>query len=602
MIPWYSFEERYEALREAKKAYNLEKQKMCGTLNGDDLGIILPPEDRREIVNAVSGSGVPITDVILTGVEVSATHEDGAFYGPKACGENFAALLRAHPPFVDPMSTLAGAYMANFGSYRKSGWDPDIEYSRLHEEQRKYGLITGIGAPQHFCQDLKMGLELGWSGILEKIHRFRGENSPNAGEFYDGLEATALAIQDWIGRNAVHAAALADREDHAQLKTNLREIAEINHRLISEPPSTFREACQWIVWYQMAARMYNGSGAMGKIDLILEPFFKKDVAAGILTEEEAAFHIACILLRDTAYIQIGGPDVGRADVTSRLSYLVLEAAHRLRIPCNIAVAVGRDVDPGLLRRGVEIMLEDRQGTPKFIGIDNFISGFERNGYSHDLAATRAYAGCHWCAIPGREFTLNDCVKINFAAVFQVAFDELFTFENDDIGIGGVSTANLWALFLKHLRRSIEVTAEGIDFQVEHMHEVFPELVLDLLCHGPIESGIDASHGGVEFVNLCVDGAGLATVADSFAALELRVEQERLFTWEQMREFIDDDWPGKSGERARLAMNGIERYGSGGSPADRWAGSVETEFTRMVKENPTPDGHNMIPGLFSWAST
>ncbi len=59
----------------------------------------------------------------------------------------------------------------------------------------------------------------------------------------------------------------------------------------------------------------------------------------------------------------------------------------------------------------------------------------------------------------------------------------------------------------------------------HMHEVFPELVLDLLCYGPIEKGLDASHGGVEYYNLCVDGAALATVADSFAALEQRVEQE-----------------------------------------------------------------------------
>ena len=68
--------------------------------------------------------------------------------------------------------------------------------------------------------------------------------------------------------------------------------------------------------------------------------------------------------------------------------------------------------------------------------------------------------------------------------------------------------------MHHLRRAVEVIAEGLDFHMEHMHEVFPELVLDLLCYGPIEKGLDASHGGVEFYNLCVDGAALATVADS----------------------------------------------------------------------------------------
>ena len=45
----------------------------------------------------------------------------------------------------------------------------------------------------------------------------------------------------------------------------------------------------------------------------------------------------------------------------------------------------------------------------------------------------------------------------------------------------------------------------------------------MLCHGPVEKGRDATDGGVEFYNLCVDGSALATVADSFAALEQRVE-------------------------------------------------------------------------------
>ncbi len=47
--------------------------------------------------------------------------------------------------------------------------------------------------------------------------------------------------------------------------------------------------------------------------------------------------------------------------------------------------------------------------------------------------------------------------------------------------------------------------------------MFPELVLDLLCQGPIEKGLDASNGGVEFYTFGVDGAALATAADSFAA-------------------------------------------------------------------------------------
>jgi formate C-acetyltransferase len=136
----------------------------------------------------------------------------------------------------------------------------------------------------------------------------------------------------------------------------------------------------------------------------------------------------------------------------------------------------------------------------------------------------------------------------------------------------------------------------------HMHSVRPELVLDLLCHGTIERGVDASYGGVDYVNLCVDGAALATVADSFAALEQRIEHEGRLTWEQIRQHVDQDWAGAEGERVRLMMRSVPRYGSGGSLGDEYAVAITKLFTDAVKARPTPAGYNMIPGLFSWANT
>ncbi len=593
-----TYDQRIEALREAKIASNLEKQEITGSLNSDDLAFILPPHDRREVVETISGSGVPITDVIMSGVEITSNHPNGGFYGPRACGENFASLLKSHPPFIDPMSSLAGAYMTNFGSFRKGGWKPELDFSHLQEDQETYQLISGIGAPQHFCQDLTLGLELGWQGILNKINRYRQVNSSQeAQDFYAGLEAVVSGMQDWIGRNATLARQMAQDEAHPQLRRNLLEMADINDRLITQPPETFREACQWIVWYQMAARMYNGSGSLGKIDVILQPYYEREREAGLLTSKEATFHLACLLLRDTAYIQLGGPDGATKDVTNAVSFMTLEAAHWIGIPSNVAVSVGKEVNRDLLRRGVEIMFEDKKGVPKFLGIDSFAEGFARNGYPMELATQRAYSGCHWCALPGREYTLNDCVKINFGAVFQAAFEEMYTDPGGERSVDG-----LWGLFERHLHRAVAAIAKGLDFQVAHMHEVFPELVLDLLCHGPIEQGIDASHGGVEYLNLCVDGAALATVADSFGALEQRVEQEGRLTWTEIKHHLDANWEGPEGERARLMMRTTPRFGSGGSRADVWARHIEDTFTDFVKANPTPNGHNMIPGLFSWANT
>jgi formate C-acetyltransferase len=100
----------------------------------------------------------------------------------------------------------------------------------------------------------------------------------------------------------------------------------------------------------------------------------------------------------------------------------------------------------------------------------------------------------------------------------------------------------------------------------------------------------------------MDGAALATVADSFAALAQRVEAEQRMTWDEMLHLLDTDWGGDEGERARMMMRSIPRYGSGGSLADDYAVRISQLFTGLVKERPTPGGYNMIPGLFSWANT
>jgi pyruvate-formate lyase len=601
-----SYQERIDVLRATKLHITQEKQQIIGSMNHDDWGLILPPPDRREIVQTMSASGMPITDALIAGFKIKSNHPSGGFFGPKAVGENYRALLEMHPVYIDPVSSLAGGYMANFMSYRKPHWNPDLDFSFLRDDQVKYGLGPGIGAAQHFCHDLTIGFTLGWGGLLAKIRQYRELHQANEKDatllaqkmdFYDGLESIVLGMQNWIQRTADQARERYRAEANPQLRENLEAIADINARLVNEPPKTFREACQWMNWYQMAARMYNGNGALGRMDVLLQPYYDRDVALGILDDEEAIFHMACFLVRNTDYIQLGGPDEAGNDTTTHLSFLAMEAAHRLKIPANIGICVGEHSDPELLRRGVEIMFEDKCGMPKFLGIDRTTEGFMKNGYPAEVAQLRAYSGCHWSAIPGREYTLNDCVKVNFGKVFEVALKEMMA----DTSVAP-STQRLMGLYEQHLQRAVDTIAKGLDYHMERYHQVFPELFLDLLCYGPIEKGLDASHGGVEFYNLCVDGSALATVADSFAALEQRIDQEKRMSWPQIMQHLESDWAGPEGERARLMMKSIPRYGSGGSRADEYADQLSDLFTCIVKARSTPNGFNLIPGLFSWANT
>ncbi|MCL4378113.1 MAG: formate acetyltransferase [Actinobacteria bacterium] len=549
-------------------------------MDTDDKGMIPPPLDFN--------------------FKLIPNHPSGGVLGPKACGLNFRRLLENHPVYIDKNSSLAGGYMFVFwemsNPFKDRGvWNPDFSYENLHQDQKNYGIIDGIGAPHHFSQDINIGFELGWRGILDKIRHYREKNSSGNIDFYNSLENVVIGIQNWIERHAIEAEKLAAKEEKQDLKENLIEIARINRKLINEPPETFHEAVQWLAWFIMTALMYNGAAAVGAIDVFLKPYYDIDKAKGILSDDEALYHLACLLVKDNEYYQIGGTDIYGSDVTNSISFLLLEAAHLLKIPTSIYVRVHEKQNPKLLKRAVEILFEDGAGSPNFISDENINKGFMKNGYSIELARQREKNGCHWCSIPGREYTMNDVVKVNFASIFNFALKEM---ANDQKELP--STKKLWNLFIKHLEKAISTIAKGIDFHLEHMHEVFPELVLDLLCHGTIEKGLDATHGGVQFYNMCVDGAGLATVADSFAALEQRIEKEKCITWEELYGCLDNNF--KDAEHIRLLLKNIPHYGKGQTRADEFAINISKSFTKLVKEKPTPNGFNMIPGIFSWANT
>lgn len=579
----WSWQNRLGAIKARKAEQTQWKLKTYGrTMDTDDKGIEPPPD------------GYHFTP--------KPNHPSGGIFGPKACGANFRAFLENHPVCIDPMNSLAGGWVDRFDRYRKPGWHPDMPYADLQGDLKQYDIVSGIGATQHFTPDIRIGFRLGWQGILDNIRTSRTQLDESHADFLDGLADVVLGIQNFISRHAEMAAVMAEQETRPEIRKNLLEMARINRKLVTDPPMSFREACQFTAWQIVTFDMYNGAGAaLGSIDVFLKHYYDNDKHAGLLDDEEAIFHLCCLFLKDNTYYQIGGSDKFGNDRTNELSFLLLEAMHRLKIPISICVRVHERLNPKLLERSVQMLFEDRLGQPNFLGDIGTNEGFMRMGYPLELAVDREKSGCHWNAIPGREYTLNDCVKINFAKVFEVTLQEMLGSGTGDATFSGPkSVEHLWRLFSRHLERAVQTTAKGLDFHMSHMHDVFPELAMDLLCYGPVERGLDATHGGVEFVNLCVDGAGLAVVADSFAALEQRVEQDKMLSWDDIARLLETDYEGA--EVQRLMLKRVPRFGSGNSRADEYAVRIVRHFCDLVREKPTPDGFAMIPGLFSWANT
>ena len=582
-----TYEQRIDHLRAQKEEQTQEKlRRNHAYMDEDDYGSVLPPEDFH--------------------LEIEYNDpEHATFYGAELWARNFRRLLEAHPVWVDPQDALAGRWMfilqrlrpfESAVSNHNMEMAPVFDYSDLKPLQEKYGIIPGIGKMHHFAPDYQIGLRLGWGGIQEKVAECR-KNHPEAAWLYDAEEEVLLGIRSWMGRTAAHIREMEKAETDPQLRRNLQEMALANEHILTGPPQTFREACQWIAWFNMLNRTYNRAGAGTQLDVTLQPYYERDKAAGILTDEEAQFILACLFINDPTYYQIGGPAPDGADMTSALSFLILEAAHMAKTSVNLTIRVHEKLNPRLLRRGVEILLEDRKACPRFSGDASLVEGFMRNGYSRELACRRIAVGCHWMSLPGLEYTLNDLIKINFAKVMEVALDEYMSAPRAER-----STEELYDLFLRHLHIARDCVARGIDFHLSHQYLNAPELMLNLFCHGPLEKGLDASNGGMPYYNICVDGAAIGTVADSFAALEQRIEREKRLDWDTVIQALHTNFQGETGSYIQEMLHASERFGYGGSLGDKWAVRLSHDFSEMIHKERTPGGVLMIPGLFSWANT
>ena len=565
-----AYQERIDALRQTKSEHTGQQVEQRGYYDVDDDGRI-PWEEE-----------IPF--------EPETNHPAGVCRGIRCIGENFRAWLEVHPVYIHPMSALAGAWIFTTIPGVK-GWLPEDRPVHLAELHKKYHLKTGIGASNHFGPDMRIGLDLGWGGLLEKILRYRDLNRPEDTSFYDGEEALVLGVQEWIRRHVDRARQMAAEESDPILSQNLLDIAASNEHLIDHPPRTLREACQFLAWFQALDRMWGRGGALDQLDELLRPYYEKDKAAGIITDdEEVVWYIASLFYNDTHYSQIGGPDPATGkDVTSRISFLILEAAHRLKIPSNIAVRLHDGLDPDLLRKSVEYLFEDGTGCSYACskGLDE---GYARNGIPIQLARKRAKVGCNWTALPGIEYCMQDVTRMCMVTPFNLAFDEMMTASEEP------TLDALWKRYMHHLIVAIDTMKRGFDWHMERQADIWPEIVLNLFMHGTIERGLNVTAGGVDIYNICCDGVGLATVADSFAAIQQRVVEEGRLTWEELAQHLKDDY--ENSEHVRLMLKTVPRYGSGNSKGDAWAKKVARTYTDLVRNTPTPNGFVIIPGLFS----
>ena len=560
---------RIQRLHEDKMAINDVKIRLIGRgkMDFDDWGFVYYPEFT---------------------FSAASEREDGVICGYVPIGCTLRKFFNEIPKYVNANSALAGAWVGKVTDWADIRMAPEDYPMELDAVWKEYDSRPGFGAMNHCAPDMNIGLQLGWGGLLKKIRDYRAFNAPVDTSFYDGEEQVVLGMQEWTAALAAEARRMAAETADAGERANLLETADMNEWLVENPPRTLREACQFIAHFQTLDRTYFAGGALQQLDELLRPYYERDLAEGKVTEEQAVWILASVFFNDTHYSQIAGLTAdGSRDMTSRISFLILDALHLLNIPVNLAVRVHDGLNPDLLRRSVEYILEDGSGVDYSCNV-GCEQGYARNGFPLELARQRAKVGCNWTALPGREYPLQDVTRANLAFALTHALDDVRA---------NPSLEALFDRFNHHTKVIVDSIKAGYDLHYERVGRNTPEVVYNLFMHGPVERGLNCSEGGVDIMNFNIDGVALATVADSFAAIEQRVVQEGRLSWAQLYDALDRNYEGC--EDIRLMLRNIPRFGSPGSLAETWALKVRDSFVRACKDGGTPK-HNLpiIPGMFS----
>jgi formate C-acetyltransferase len=176
----------------------------------------------------------------------------------------------------------------------------------------------------HTSPNSRLLLSVGFSGLLERVESAGSRDglSEKQMDFYDSARTVLRACMS-AARRLAEAAMLSCPENAAAL-----------YNIANGAPSTVYEAMHLLLLYFFLHEYVGGTRVrtLGRVDVLLEPFYKRDLERGTYTREDVKEMLKFFLYRfwcakvpfDLPFC-LGGIDADGNEVTSEISYLIVEA-------------------------------------------------------------------------------------------------------------------------------------------------------------------------------------------------------------------------------------------------------------------------------------
>jgi formate C-acetyltransferase len=417
--------------------------------------------------------------------------------------------------------------------------------------------------------------------------------------FIDAIDGLSALIE--------HSAALAESATSTAMPARaaeLRDIAACCRHITHGAPRSFREAIQLLWLIDLGTMLADESWLIvpGHLDRTLLPFYKRDIADGVITRAQALELIECLYVLINEFIpdglamsvMVGGRDTEGDDVTNDLSYLCLEALRRTRmIYPTVGICRHEGTPMALIELAIDLIVGGLS-MPAFFNDETIQRGLKELGVPLEEACNYINSTCVeitpvggsnvWVASP--YFNLVGCLLEEVAA--QAA---------------SPTPASHFEDFLHaYQRRLAGQIKAAVDEQnrLRELRSLYGRKPLQsIFTRDCLTRGRDIDDGGARYNWVECSFVGLANLADSLYVVEQEVFTQHRLGMPEFRRMLDANFAGEEPTRQRF-IHRYPKYGNGVPAVDRFVQRM-VEFVRdeCCKHHMRPDGSPFVPGTFCW---